>query len=103
MSEMLFCVNTNKFHHEDSFDGHVYSFPPGEKVMVPREAAEHMFGVGGTDFTAVMHRKGWAFKYNPETRQFEEDKDGITKLKNFKWTKAKLIEQTVEQVEKPEK
>lgn len=99
MSEMLFCTNKNNFHHEDSFDGHVYQFPPGVKVMVPKEAAEHMFGVGQADLTAVMHRKGWAFHYDPETKTFIEDKDGIVKLKNFVWTKAKVVEQTIESAE----
>lgn len=96
MSEMLFCVNNNNFYHEDAYDGHVYAFPPGEKVMVPREAAEHMFGVGLSDLTPVMHRKGWGFKYDPETKSFTEDKDAITKLKNFKWTKARVVEEQVE-------
>lgn len=95
MSEMLFCVNHNNFHHEDRYAGVDYAFPPGEKVMLSREAAEHMFGVGLPDKTPVMHRLGWAFKYNPETRQFDEDKDAVTKLKNFHFTKAKVVEETV--------
>lgn len=96
MSDMLFCVNKNNFHHEDSFDGQLYAFPPGQKVMVPLEAAQHMFGVGQADLTAIMHRKGWAFKYNPDTKSFEEDKEGVSKLKNFVFTKAVMVEQAVE-------
>ena len=97
MSEMLFCVNTNNFFHEDSFDGHRYAFPPGEKVMVPMDAARHMFGVGEADKTPVMHRNGWAFRYNPETKSFDEDKDAVQKLKNFHFTKAKIVESPAEE------
>ena len=96
MSEMLFCVNNNNFYHEDAYDGHVYQFPPGTKVMVPREAAEHMFGVGQSDLTSVMHRKGWGVKYDPEPKQFSEDKEALTQLEDFKWTKAKVVEAPAE-------
>lgn len=99
MSEMLFCVNKNNFYHEDSYDGVTFGFPPDEKVMVPLEAARHMFGVGLSDLSGIMHRKGWAFKYNPDTKAFEEDKDGVQKLKNFKWTKAQLVEKSAESAE----
>lgn len=92
MSEMLFVVNKNAFHHQDRYNGQNYLFPPGEKVMLSMEAARHMFGLGVKDKTPVMHRNGWAFKYDPATRQFEEDKEGVTKLKNFVFTRAKLVE-----------
>lgn len=92
MSEMLFCENRNSFHHEDRYAGEDYVFPPGQKVMLTMEAAQHMFGVGLPDKTGVMHRLGWAFKYNPQTRAFDEDKDAVTKLKNFVFTKARIVE-----------
>lgn len=97
MSEMLFVVNKNGFHHEDRYAGVDYIFPPGEKVMLSMEAAQHMFGIGVPDKTPVMHRLGWAFKYNPDTRQFDEDKEAVNKLKNFVFTKAKLVESPAEE------
>lgn len=96
MSEMLFCVNTNSFHHRDAFNGQTYDFPPGEKVMVSLEAAQHMFAVGLPDKSPVFHRNGWAFKYNPETKGFDEDKDAVQRLKNFHFTKAKIVESPAE-------
>ena len=93
MSEMLFCVNKNNFHHEDSYDGKLYQFPPGQKVMVPFDAAQHMFGLGVPDKTSIMHRLGWGFKYDSDTKSFTEDKEAVTKLKNFVFTKAVVIEQ----------
>ena len=93
MSEMLFCVNKNSFYHEDRFNGVLYQFHPGEKVMVPLDAAQHMFGVGVADKTPVMHRLGWGFVYDPDTKQFRDDKEGPTKLKNFVFTKAVVVEQ----------
>lgn len=95
--EMLFCVNKNNFYHEDAYDGHVYAFPPGEKVMVPLAAAAHMFGVGEADLSRIMQRKGWAFKYDSGSKSFIEDKDALAKLRNFKWTRAKLIESPAEE------
>ena len=83
MSEMLFCENRNEFHHQDRYGGEDYVFPPHQKVMLSMEAAQH-----------VMHRLGWSFKYNPETKTFYEDKDAVTKLKNFIFTKARMVEET---------
>lgn len=97
MSEMLFVTNKNNFHHEDRFDGHDYAFPPGQKVMLSLEAAAHMFGLGVPDKSSVMHRLGWAFKYDPERKTFVEDTDAVAKLKNFVFTKAKLVESPAEE------
>jgi len=36
--------NTGKF--VDKFGGQEYQFPPGERVTIPLEAAEHIFGYG---------------------------------------------------------
>jgi len=33
----------------DKFGGQVYKFPPGERVTIPLEAAEHIFGYGLPD------------------------------------------------------
>lgn len=30
----------------DKFAGQTYKFPPGERVLIPEEAAEHIFGFG---------------------------------------------------------
>lgn len=93
MSEMLFVQNNNQFHHKDRFNGQDYIFPPGEKVMISLEAAQHMFGLGLPDKTPIMHRLGWAFKYDPATRHFDEDKDAVVKLKKFVFTKARIVEE----------
>lgn len=98
MSEMLFVTNKNTFHHTDRYDGVDYQFPPGQKVMLSMEAARHMFGLGVADKTNVMHRKGWAFKYDAERKTFVEDVDAVAKLKNFQFTRAQLIEQAAEDV-----
>ncbi|MBA0085815.1 MAG: hypothetical protein HRJ53_12525 [Acidobacteria bacterium Pan2503] len=103
MSEMLFVVNKNDFHHEDRFNGVDYQFPPGQKVMLSAEAAAHMFGLGVPDKTSVMHRKGWAFKYDPDRKTFVEDTDAVTKLKNFVFTRAKLVESPAEETPVGEK
>jgi hypothetical protein len=92
MSDMLFVTNRNEFHHTDRYDGKDYQFPPGQKVMLSAEAARHMFGLGEADKTNVMHRKGWAFKYDPDTKTFIEDRDAVQKLKNFQFTRAVLVE-----------
>jgi hypothetical protein len=97
MSDMLFVINKNNFHHEDRFNGQDYLFPPGEKVMLSMEAAQHMFGLGLEDKTSVMHRKGWSFKYDAATHSFTEDADAVTKLKNFVFTRAKLVELPAEE------
>ena len=103
MSEMLFVVNKNAFHHTDRFDGQDYQFPPGQKVMLSSEAAAHMFGLGVPDKTSVMHRKGWAFRYDAERKAFVEDQDAVTKLKNFVFTRAKLVESPAEELPVTEK
>ena len=92
---MLFCTNKNDFHHEDSYDGKLYVFPPNEKVELSEEAARHMFGFQEDDFTAILHRKGWGFKYNPDSKKYEDDPDGIKKLKKFVFTQAVLVEKPV--------
>lgn len=92
MSEMLFVTNKNEFTHVDRFNGQDFVFPPKEKVMLSMEAAQHMFGLGLPDKSAVMHRLGWGFKYDPVAKTFDEDKEAVMKLKNFVFTKAKLVE-----------
>jgi len=90
---MLFCVNRNEFVHTDRYNGEDFVFEPGQKVMLSMDAARHMFGVGVADKTPVMHRLGWAFKYDPASKSFTEDTDAVTKLKNFVFTKARLVEE----------
>ncbi|HLZ34256.1 MAG TPA: hypothetical protein VKP13_09570 [Nitrospira sp.] len=52
----------NRFDVRDKFAGQEYRFPAGETVVVPREAAEHIFGYGMDEqarFRKLM-RMGWA-------------------------------------------
>lgn len=46
--------------HKDRFDGIDYSFPVGEAVVIPRDAAVHIFGMGLTDKSRHLTRLGWA-------------------------------------------
>jgi hypothetical protein len=47
--------------HNDRFDGKDYSFPAGESVVVPVDAAIHIFGMGMQDRSKKVIRLGWAF------------------------------------------
>lgn len=93
--DIVFVTNNNDFHHEDKFDGVEYHFPPMEKVQVPIDAAEHMFGLGRQDKTESLVRLGWATHYNPETKRMEENPEGLRKLARFVFTKSVMIEAPV--------
>jgi hypothetical protein len=97
----IFITNRNDFHHVDRYDGVEYHFPPGEKVAIPQEAATHLFGTGLADRSETLVRLGWAMRYDPKTKQFEEDASGVRKLANFIATRAVMVEENESVSAKP--
>lgn len=95
----IFVTNHNDFHHSDSFDGDVYDFPPKERVAVPVEAAIHMFGFNNPDKTEALTRIGWATMFDPKTRTWADDPEGVKKLAKFVFTKAVMVEERVQSVD----
>jgi hypothetical protein len=91
MSSQIFVTNTNDFDHEDAFDGESYVFPQGERVLIPFDAAVHMFGHNLMDKTETLVRLGWAMKYDPASKRFIEDKDGVRKLAKFVFDEAVMV------------
>lgn len=87
----IFVTNTNNFVHTDSFDGVGYTFPPGEKVLMPIVAAKLFFGFGGADKTEALIRQGWA---NPLPGR--DPDEGVRKLANFVFTQGVMMEVPVE-------
>lgn len=87
----VFVTNKNGFYHEDMFDSVTYAFPSGEKVLVPEVAAAHMLGFGRQDKTETLVRLGWA-----NTRKDKEGvEEGVRKLANFVFSKAKVVEEVI--------
>jgi hypothetical protein len=95
-NDIIFVVNNNDFTHQDRFDGIDYFFPSKEKVQLPVEAAEHMFGFGKPDKTETLVRMGWATWFNPTTKRTEEDPEGVKKLAKFVFTQAVMVEAQVD-------
>jgi hypothetical protein len=83
----VFVTNQNDFYHEDRFNGQDFGFPKGEKVLVPVEAAKHMFAFGTGDKTEALNRLGWA---NPGPNEAPDA--GVKKLANFVFTQAVTVE-----------
>jgi hypothetical protein len=79
----IFVTNQNEETHVDRYDGEDYEFVPNDPVLIPGDAAVHMFGYGLTDKTAVLLRLGWLNKYSPEKKTMVEDPEGIRRLANF--------------------
>ena len=96
MRHEIFVTNRNDFHHSDSFDGVEYDFPPAERVIVPVDAAVHMFGFNQPDKSSVLARLGWAWRPSPDGKKFIEDDDGVKRLARFVFTKAVMIEAPVD-------
>jgi hypothetical protein len=94
MSNEIFVTNHNDFYHSDMFDGDSFDFPPGEKVLLPVEAAKHMLGFGRSDKTETLTRLGWA---NPGP--MEAPDAGVKKLANFVFTQAVTVEVPVDDKE----
>lgn len=89
----IFVRNTNDFDHTDHYNGMEFDFPKGERVLVPVEAAMHMFGFNKVDKTDNLSRLGWANLPNDE---------GAKKLAKFIFTQAVMIEQPVEEIVPPD-
>jgi hypothetical protein len=79
----IFVTNTNSDAHADRYDGEDYEFPPNEAVLIPGDAAVHLFGYGMKDKTDILLRLGWLNKYDPAKKQMVEDPEGIKRLANF--------------------
>lgn len=91
----IFVTNKNDFFHTDFYDGNEFSFPPGQKVAIPVEAARHMFGFGNPDKSETLMRLGWAMKIEGDGRdakQFKENTEGPKMLASFVFTKAMVVE-----------
>jgi hypothetical protein len=94
--DIVFVTNKNDFFHSDRFDGADYTFPPGEKVQVPVEAATHMLGFNLKDKTETLVRLGWASKFDDVAKRTVEDPEGIKKLARFVFTRAVMVEERIE-------
>lgn len=88
--DQLFVTNKNDFTHEDAYDGEVFSFPPGVQVMIPVDAAVHMFAYDQKDKSDALLRLGWANKYDPAIKNYVEDPEGVRKLANFVFEEAEV-------------
>lgn len=92
----IFVTNKNKFPHIDAFNGAEYFWQPGDKVEVPEEAAEHMFGYNRKDKTENLQRLGWATKMNDKGMQVN-DPEGPKKLGNFIFSRGVMVEVPAEE------
>jgi len=88
----IFVTNHNDFTHTDRFNGVDYVFQPKQKVLIPIDAAEHMFGFGKDDKTETLTRLGWANKYDPATKQITESVEGPKWLARFQFTQGVMVE-----------
>lgn len=87
----VFVKNTNDMVHVDAFDGEEFVFPPGKAVLVPMDAARHMLGYDLKDKTETLVRLGWATKYDPVTKAFTENPDGVRRLAKFVFEEAVTV------------
>ena len=91
----VFVTNKNDdFIHVDSFDGEEFRFPPGDRVLIPVDAAVHMFGYGLADKTDNLVRLGWSMRYDPKEKTYVENPDGVRKLANFVFEEATMVPKT---------
>lgn len=91
MGNQIFVTNTNAFDHVDHYDGEEYVFPKDERVMIPFEAAVHMFGHNMKDKSETLVRLGWAMRYDKDKKQFVEDEEGVKKLARFVFDEAVMV------------
>ena len=98
----VFVTNKNEFQHEDRFDGEDFVFRPGEKVLIPEDAAQHMFGRGMADKSDTLSRLGWGLKFDPKTGKVGDDPDGVRKLANFVFEDAVLVSKSSLERHQPE-
>lgn len=98
----VFVTNQNDFLHRDRFDGEDFVFPPNQQVVIAYDAAVHMFGYLQADKSETLVRLGWAMKYDPQTKNFEEDKEGVRKLANFVFEEAVMVSKSSLERKQPE-
>ena len=98
----IFVINTNADDHVDRYNGEEYIFPgkkdekdPGTPVLVPKEAATHMFGWNLPDKTDTLVRLGWATRYDPKQKCFVEDSSGIKRLAGFVFDEVATVQKSV--------
>lgn len=53
-------TNRNDFAFTGRYDGKDYDFPKGDPVIVPVDAAVHIFGMQETNKAIIYARHGWA-------------------------------------------
>ena len=87
----VFVTNTNEALYADRYDGEDFVFPPGERVMIPTDAATHIFGFNLVDKTETLVRAGKAMKVDPVTKQYVEDPDGVKWLARFIFDEAVMV------------
>jgi|SRR5208337_1261289 len=87
----IFVTNKNDFTHIDRYDGEEYAFPPGERVLIPMDAAIHMFGHNMVDKSEILVRLGWASIYDPSTKNWAENPEGVKKLARFVFDEAVMV------------
>ena len=104
MSERIYVINMNgvdaktgridpdlAFSHVDHYNGEEFVFPPKERVLVPKAAAAHMLGWNMPDKSEVLVRLGWAMTYDPKSKSFVENPEGVKKLARFLFDEAVMI------------
>lgn len=97
--DVVYVKNGNDFTHEDRYDGEDFVFPPGEKVAIPTEAAQHFFGYGLKDKSQILTRLGWAWKIDLEKRIPVEDPTGVERLRKFTFSRAVMTEEVIPDVQ----
>jgi hypothetical protein len=91
MGKQIFVTNKNDFVHQDRYDGEEYVFPPGERVLIPSEAATHMLGFNLPDKSEALVRLGWATMYDPAAKNYVENPDGVKRLARFVFDEAVMV------------
>jgi hypothetical protein len=101
MGKLIFVTNKNDFVHQDRYDGEDYVFPPGERVLIPSEAATHMLGFNLPDKSEALVRLGWSMTYDHTAKTYVENPEGVKKLAKFVFdeavmvSKSSLLERTI--------
>jgi|SRR5208282_3191604 len=90
----IFVINTNAEPHQDRYDGEEYVFPPKEPILVPKEAATHMFGWNMKDKTDTLVRLGWATRYDPVLKNFVENPEGVKRLAGFLFDEVATVQKS---------
>jgi hypothetical protein len=96
----IYVLNLNTQDHEDRYDGVDYQFPAKPPhgspiaVLIPKEAATHMFGWNLKDKTDVLVRLGKATEYDPKSKNFVQVKGAIQWLANFVFDEVAQVQQS---------